>query len=111
MWPWPSKRLSEPPTTLPEPSKQAQELADSIATLTRHMAELRQAIADLQADNRRLEAEWLDHYDRTQKQVARLIKREERAAAAEAAPLTPRRTILQEVKARALPHSAGNSGR
>lgn len=85
-------------------------MVDSITTLTRHVAELRQAIADLQADNRRLEAEWLDHYDRTQKQVARLIKREERAAAADA-PLTPRRTILQEVKSRALPHSASNSGR
>lgn len=41
---------------------------------------LRASVADLEADVRRLQAEWLDMYDKLVRRDERLRKREERAA-------------------------------
>lgn len=42
---------------------------------------LRASVADLEADVRRLQAEWLDMYDKLVRRDERLRKREERAGA------------------------------
>jgi hypothetical protein len=45
------------------------------------LRELRASVSDLQADVRRLNAEWVDMYDKLVRRDERLRRREERAAA------------------------------
>lgn len=59
---------------------------------------LRAQLADVQADVRRLQAEWLDMYDKLTRRDERLRKREERAAGAETPAPLDKRALWSRVR-------------
>lgn len=61
--------------------------------------ELRQAVADLQADVRRLQSEWLDMYDKLVRRDERLRKREERAGTVQESIPLGKAALWSRVKA------------
>lgn len=59
-------------------SRVQRQLEDELATVRGHVNALQATVADLQRQVRSLDLEWTDHYDKTRKLVARVVKRAER---------------------------------
>lgn len=68
---------------------------------------LKTAVADLQADQRRLQAEWLDMYEKLTRRDERLRKREERAAGTEPLPIDRKAALWSRVRSQ--PHQNGRT--
>lgn len=61
---------------------------------------LRASVADLEADVRRVQAEWVDMYDKLMRRDERLRKREERAAVVPEPTPNGKAALWSRVKAR-----------
>jgi hypothetical protein len=68
---------------------------------------LKRRVDDMEADVRRLQAEWVDMYDKLVRRDERLRKREERAGAQETLPLDQKASLW--ARARSQPHLKGRS--